>query len=67
MAFAIKPAVAREMIARALDAGERVVDDISEVRRPRAKHAKDAGSAAVALAGIALGVAWICTLVRLLR
>ena len=45
---------------------ERVVDDVSEARRPRAKQAKDAGSAAVALGGIAVGVAWVCVLGRLL-
>jgi diacylglycerol kinase (ATP) len=44
---------------------ERVVDDVSEARRPRAKQAKDAGSAAVALAGVAVGVAWACALLRL--
>jgi diacylglycerol kinase (ATP) len=44
---------------------ERVVDDVSEARRPRAKQAKDAGSAAVALAGVAVGVAWVCALVGL--
>ena len=45
---------------------ERVVDDVSEARRPRAKQAKDAGSAAVALAAVAVGVAWACALARLL-
>ena len=35
---------------------ERVVDDISMDRRPAAKHAKDAGSAAVAITAIATGV-----------
>lgn len=44
---------------------ERVVDDVSEARRPRAKQAKDAGSAAVALGGVAVGLAWACALVRL--
>jgi len=44
---------------------ERVVDDVSEARRDRAKQAKDAGSAAVALAGIGVGVAWICVLIGL--
>lgn len=44
---------------------ERVVDDVSEARRPRAKQAKDAGSAAVALGGVAVGVAWACVLERL--
>ncbi len=45
---------------------ERVVDDLSEARRPRAKQAKDAGSAAVALAGIAVGLAWTSVLWRML-
>jgi diacylglycerol kinase (ATP) len=45
---------------------ERVVDDVSEARRPRAKQAKDAGSAAVALAGVAVGVVWACAILRLL-
>lgn len=44
---------------------ERIVDDISEAQRPRAKQAKDAGSAAVATAGVAVGVAWVVALVRL--
>lgn len=44
---------------------ERVVDDVSEARRPRAKQAKDAGSAAVAVTGVAVGVAWVCILVGL--
>lgn len=39
---------------------ERIVDDISEERRPRAKQAKDAGSAAVAISAIAVGLAWVC-------
>ncbi len=42
---------------------ERVVDDISEDRRPRAKQAKDAGSAGVAVTAVAVGVAWVCILV----
>ena len=41
---------------------ERVVDDISTDRRMLAKQAKDAGSAAVALCGISVGVAWLCVL-----
>ncbi len=45
---------------------ERVVDDVSEARRPRAKQAKDAGSAAVALAGVAVGVAWAAALWRMI-
>ncbi|EPX83813.1 Diacylglycerol kinase [Rubellimicrobium thermophilum DSM 16684] len=44
---------------------ERVVDDISETRRPRAKQAKDAGSAAVAVAGLAVGAAWAAALLRI--
>jgi diacylglycerol kinase (ATP) len=44
---------------------ERVVDDISADRRPRAKQAKDAGSAAVAVTAVAVGVAWICALLGL--
>lgn len=44
---------------------ERVVDDVSERRRPRAKQAKDAGSAAVALAGVAVGIAWASALARM--
>lgn len=45
---------------------ERVVDDLGEARRPRAKQAKDAGSAAVAVAGVAVGVAWASALWRML-
>jgi diacylglycerol kinase (ATP) len=45
---------------------ERVVDDVSESRRPRAKQAKDAGSAAVALGGVAVGVAWVAALARMM-
>lgn len=41
---------------------ERVVDDISEDKRDRARQAKDAGSAAVAVSGIAVGVAWVVIL-----
>ncbi len=41
---------------------ERVVDDVSEERRPRAKQAKDAGSACVAVSAVAVGVAWVCVL-----
>jgi diacylglycerol kinase (ATP) len=41
---------------------ERVVDDISEAERPRAKQAKDAGSAAVAVTAVAVGVAWVTIL-----
>jgi diacylglycerol kinase (ATP) len=42
---------------------ERVVDDISEERRPKAKQAKDAGSAGVAMSAVGVGVAWVCILV----
>ncbi|PHP27277.1 diacylglycerol kinase [Limimaricola cinnabarinus] len=41
---------------------ERVVDDVSEERRALAKQAKDSGSAAVAVAGAAVGLAWLCVL-----
>ena len=42
---------------------EEVVDYISEERDPRAKRAKDAGSAMVAVTAIAGGVAWLVVLV----
>ena len=45
---------------------ERVVDDISTKQRAAAKHAKDAGSAAVAITAIATGVAWFIIIVDLL-
>ena len=45
---------------------ERVVDDISAEQRPAAKHAKDAGSAAVAITAIATGVVWLVTVFDLL-
>ena len=45
---------------------ERVVDDISVNQRPAAKHAKDAGSAAVAITAIATGVAWVVIIIDLL-
>jgi len=45
---------------------ERIVDDISIEQRPAAKHAKDAGSAAVAITAIATGVAWLVIIVDLL-
>jgi diacylglycerol kinase (ATP) len=44
---------------------ERVVDDISEEKRDRARQAKDAGSAAVAVSAIGVGVAWVCAIVGL--
>lgn len=42
---------------------EETVDYISEAQDPRAGRAKDAGSAAVAVAAIAGGVAWVVLLV----
>ena len=45
---------------------ERIVDDISIKQRPAAKHAKDAGSAAVAITAIATGVAWLVIIIDLL-
>ena len=45
---------------------ERIVDDISNKKRPAAEHAKDAGSAAVAVTAIATGVAWTVTIFDLL-
>jgi diacylglycerol kinase (ATP) len=39
---------------------ERVVDDISTEKRDRARQAKDAGSAAVAIMGLAVLAAGIC-------
>lgn len=42
---------------------ERTVDYISTERHPLAKQAKDAGSAAVALTAIAVGVAWLVILI----
>lgn len=41
---------------------ERVVDDISTEKRELARQAKDTASAAVAVSGIAVGVAWVCIL-----
>lgn len=41
---------------------ERVVDDISEEKRDRARQAKDAGSAGVAVTAVAVGVAWVCVI-----
>ena len=38
---------------------ERVVDDISTEKRDAAKQAKDAGSAAVAVTAIGVGVGWV--------
>ena len=45
---------------------ERIVDDISNKKRLAAKHAKDAGSAAVAVTAIATGVVWIVTIFDLI-
>ena len=45
---------------------ERVVDDIGTDRRVLAGQAKDCGSAAVALTGVAVGVAWVCVIVGLI-
>ena len=45
---------------------ERVVDDISSEKRPAAKHAKDTGSAGVAITAIATGVAWLVIIFDLL-
>jgi diacylglycerol kinase (ATP) len=42
---------------------EEVVDYISEAEDPRAKRAKDAGSAVVAVTAIAGGVAWLVILI----
>jgi diacylglycerol kinase (ATP) len=42
---------------------EETVDYISEAQDPRAGRAKDAGSAAVAVAAIAGGVAWLVILI----
>lgn len=43
---------------------EEVVDYISKAEDPRAKKAKDCGSAAVALTAIAGGVAWVVILIE---
>lgn len=45
---------------------ERVVDDVSTEQRDAAKQAKDCGSAAVAVTGVAVGVAWVCVIVGLI-
>jgi len=45
---------------------EEAVDYISEDDHPRAKRAKDAGSAGVAVAGVAAGVAWVVALFGLM-
>jgi diacylglycerol kinase (ATP) len=45
---------------------ERIVDDISTDIRDAAKQAKDAGSAAVAVTAIAVGVAWVCAIIGIM-
>ena len=45
---------------------ERAVDYISTDEHPLAGQAKDAGSAAVAVTAVAVGVAWLVILLRLL-
>ena len=52
--------LAAELINTAI---EEVVDHISPGLDPRAKKAKDCGSACVALTAIAAGVAWVVVLV----
>lgn len=52
--------LAAELINTAI---EEVVDHISPGPDPRAKKAKDCGSACVALAALAAGVAWVVVLV----
>ena len=42
---------------------ERAIDYISKDHHPLAKQAKDAASAAVAMTGIAAGVAWVVILI----
>ncbi len=45
---------------------ERVVDDIGLDQRDAAKHAKDCGSAAVAVPAVGVGVAWVCVIAGLI-
>lgn len=52
--------LAAELINTAI---EQAIDYISEAKHPRAKMAKDCGSAAVALTAIAAGVAWLVILI----
>jgi diacylglycerol kinase (ATP) len=52
--------LAAELINTAV---EEVVDHVSPEVHPRAKKAKDCGSACVALTAIAAGVAWVVVLV----
>ncbi|WP_204112935.1 diacylglycerol kinase [Shimia biformata] len=42
---------------------ERAVDFVSQVQHPLAGRAKDAGSAGVAVAAIAAGIAWVVVLI----
>jgi diacylglycerol kinase (ATP) len=51
--------LAAELMNTAL---EEAIDYISLDRNPRAKKAKDAGSASVAITAIAAGVAWVFVL-----
>ncbi len=44
---------------------ERVVDDVGLEKRDLARQAKDAGSAAVTVTAISVGVAWVCILIGL--
>lgn len=45
---------------------ENAVDQISKDEHPLAKKAKDAGSAGVAVTGIAAGIAWVVILIGML-
>ncbi len=45
---------------------ERVVDDVGKDQRDLARQAKDAGSAGVAVAAIAAGLAWVVILIGLI-
>jgi diacylglycerol kinase (ATP) len=45
---------------------ERIVDDISTEIRDAARHAKDCGSAAVAVTAVAVGVAWVTILIGMI-
>jgi diacylglycerol kinase (ATP) len=51
------------LVAELLNTGlERVVDLVSMEQSEMARQAKDAGSAGVAVAGVAVGVAWVVVL-----
>jgi diacylglycerol kinase (ATP) len=51
------------LVAELLNTGlERVVDLVSLEQSELARQAKDAGSAGVAVAGVAVGVAWVVVL-----